>query len=181
MKKDLVAIAVVVFILVILLSGTKIQSVDDYYLTHIDEITDDSETIYISIDCKTVLDNWDKLDESLQNEKYIPAEGIVLEKSQYVLRPDDNAFDVLDRAIRHNEIQMEAVYSKGFGSNYVKGINHLYEFSCGELSGWMYKVNGEFPSYGASKYELQDGDYVEWVYSCDLGRDVGSEWGAQTA
>ena len=179
MKKDLVAIAVVIFILVVLFSGTKIQSVDDYYLTHIDEITEDSETVFISISCETILDNWDNLDERLKNEKYVPSDGVILAKNEYVLREGDNAFDVLDRAIRHNQIQMEAIYNKGFGSNYVQGINHLYEFSCGELSGWMYKVNGEFPNFGATKYELKDGDLVEWVYTCDLGRDVGSKWEVQ--
>ena len=37
----------------------------------------------------------------------------------------------------------------------------------------MYKVNGWFPNYGASRYQIQEGDIIEWVYTCDLGRDVG--------
>ena len=52
-------------------------------------------------------------------------------------------------------------------------IANLYEFDVGELSGWMYKVNGWFPNYGCSRYLLADGDNVEWVYTCDLGSDVG--------
>ena len=36
----------------------------------------------------------------------------------------------------------------------------------------MYSVNGDFPNYGCSKYELQPGDEVEFVYTCDLGEDV---------
>ena len=40
----------------------------------------------------------------------------------------------------------------------------------------MYKVNGWFPNYGCSRYSVQDGDVIEWVYTCDLGRDVGCEW-----
>ena len=72
---------------------------------------------------------------------------------------------------------MECVYSANYGSVYVQGINNLYEFSCGELSGWMYRVNGVFPNYGCSKYVLKDGDVVEWVYTCDLGRDVGGYMG----
>ena len=71
---------------------------------------------------------------------------------------------------------MECIYSQNYGSVYVQGINHLYEFSCGELSGWMYMVNGEFPNYGCSKYELKDGDEIVWCYTCDLGRDVGCYW-----
>ena len=38
------------------------------------------------------------------------------------------------------------------------------------------EVNGEFPQYGCSRYELHDKDVIEWGYTCDLGRDVGCEW-----
>ncbi len=40
----------------------------------------------------------------------------------------------------------------------------------------MYKVNGWFPNYGCSRYQVEDGDvicWVYWVYTCDLGADVG--------
>ena len=176
MKKDLFALAIVVFILIFVFSGTKIQTVDEYYLTHIDDITEDSETIYLTIRCDTILDNWDDLDPSLKYEKYVPEDGVILARTEYVLRKGDTVYDVLDRAIRHNQIQMECIYSQNYGSVYVQGINHLYEFSCGELSGWMYMVNGEFPNYGCSKYELKDGDEIIWCYTCDLGRDVGCYW-----
>jgi len=26
---------------------------------------------------------------------------------------------------------------------------------------------------------LKDGDKVEWVYTCDLGADVGGDWNSQ--
>ncbi len=177
MKKDIVAILIIVFIVVIIACGTKIQSVDDYYLTHIDDIKDDSETITISIRCDTILDNWDKLDDNLKYEKYVPQSGTILDEYVMVLRKDDTVYDVLNRAVRHHKIQMECVYSANYGSVYVQGINQLYEFSCGELSGWMYKVNGVFPNFGCSKYKLANGDVVEWVYTCDLGRDVGGYMG----
>ena len=35
------------------------------------------------------------------------------------------------------------------------------------------KVNGWYPNYGSSRYQLKDGDVVEWRYTCDLGNDVG--------
>jgi hypothetical protein len=37
----------------------------------------------------------------------------------------------------------------------------------------MYKVNGWFPNYGCSRYGLKDGDVICWVYTCDLGKDIG--------
>ena len=176
MKKDLFAITIVVFVLTFVFSGTKIQTVDEYYLTHIDDITEDSETIYLTIRCDTILDNWNDLDPALKYEKYVPSDGVILMRTEYVLRPGDTVYYVLDRAVRHNKIQLECIYSQNYGSVYVQGINHLYEFSCGELSGWMYMVNGEFPNYGCSKYELKDGDEIIWCYTYDLGRDVGCYW-----
>ena len=60
-----------------------------------------------------------------------------------------------------------------YNSAHIEGINNLYEFDCGELSGWMYKVNGWFPNYGCSYASAQRGRYDRGVYTCDLGVDVG--------
>lgn len=165
-------------IIAVLIHGTNIQSVDEYYLTHIDDITPQSETVFISIRCDTVLQNYDELDKVLQSDKYVPQDGVILPETEYVLRPGDTVFDILDRAVRYNKIQMEyqGADKNSYGSVYVQGINYLYEFSCGPLSGWMYQVNGEFPNYGCSKYKLKDGDRIAWVYTCDLGKDVGCIW-----
>ncbi|MFR4318181.1 MAG: DUF4430 domain-containing protein [Eubacterium sp.] len=55
---------------------------------------------------------------------------------------------------------------------YVEGINNIYEFSCGKLSGWMYEVNGEYPNVGCSDYKVKDKDVIEWHYTCNLGEDL---------
>lgn len=178
MKKDLLAVFSVILIIALVINGTNFQSVDEYYLTHIDDITEDSETVKISIRCDSVLKNYNKLEPALQSEEYVPSDGIILSETQYVLREGDTVFDILDRAVRYNKIQMEyqgADVSK-FGSVYIQGIHYLYEFSCGPLSGWMYRVNGKYPNYGCSKYKLHDGDLVEWVYTCDMGKDVDCLW-----
>jgi hypothetical protein len=60
-----------------------------------------------------------------------------------------------------------------YAGYYVEAINGFGEFDAGELSGWMYRVNGVFPGYSSSLHELKDGDSVEWVYTRDLGSDVG--------
>ena len=178
MKKDIIAIFAIILIIAVVISGTNIQSVDEYYLTHIDDITPDSKTVKISIRCDTILENYDDLDPALQSEEYVPTDGVILPETEYVLRPGDTVFDILNRAVRYNKIQMEyqGADENSFGSVYVKGIHWLYEFSCGPLSGWMYKVDGKFPNYGCSKYVLEDGQTIEWVYTCDLGHDVGCDW-----
>lgn len=39
-----------------------------------------------------------------------------------------------------------------------------------------YKVNGWYPNYGCSRYQLKAGDVVEWRYTCDLGHDIGGNY-----
>lgn len=176
MKKDLLVLGFVVLILVIAARGTKIQTVEEYYATHIDDITEDSKTVWMTIRCDTVLDNWEDLDFVLKDGKYIPEDGVILSRTRYVLRPGDSVFEILNRAVRHNKIHMEyqGADMNVYNSIYIQGINHLYEFSCGPLSGWVYKVNGESPDVGCSRCFPEDGDEIEWLYTCDLGRDVGA-------
>ena len=170
MKKDILAVFSIILIIAVLINGTNIQSTEEYYLTHIDDITEESETVIISIRCDTVLENYDDLDPSLRSDEFVPPDGVILPATEYVLRPGDTAFDILERAVRYNRIQMEyqGADKNSFGSVYVQGINYLYEFSCGPLSGWMYRVDGEFPNYGCSKYELSDGQIIEWIYTLSL-------------
>ncbi len=136
-----------------------------------------SVTIAIRVD--TLLKNWDLLDPSLQSEKYVPKNGIILKTTTYeLLSEKDTVWDVLQRATKEHKIQIEyqGANENIYNSVYVEGINNLYEFSAGSLSGWMYKVNGVYPNYGCSQYTLKDGDVIEWHYTVDLGRDLGHEW-----
>ena len=57
----------------------------------------------MSIRCDTVLENWDKLDPQLRDEKYVPSNGVILPETTYVLRPGDTAFDLLNRACRYHK------------------------------------------------------------------------------
>ncbi|WP_052344321.1 DUF4430 domain-containing protein [Bacillus ndiopicus] len=136
-------------------------------------------TVTIAIRVDTLLKHWDKLDPALQSEKYVPQNGIILKPTTYeLLSEKDTVWDVLQRATKEHKIQMEyqGANENIYNSVYVEGINHLYEFSAGELSGWMYKVNGVYPNYGCSQYVLKDGDIIEWNYTVDLGRDLGHYW-----
>lgn len=175
MKKDILAIFAGVIVVVILIMGTDFQSVEEYYRTHPDYILPNSEKVTVTIECKTILDNMEKLEDGL--EKYVPKDGIILKKTEFALKDNDTVFDVLVRATQYKKIHMEyqGADLNQYGSVYIEGINHLYEFSCGELSGWVYSVNNTFPSHGCSSYTLKDGDDIVWSYTCDLGRDIGAE------
>ncbi|MBR5409864.1 MAG: DUF4430 domain-containing protein [Clostridia bacterium] len=168
MKKDLLIALAVILALAVFLGGSEILSVDEYYLIHIDDVRADSETVTVSIDCTSILSHLDDLDPALRD--YLPENGMLLSPAVYVLREGDTAFDMLSRAVRHNRIQMDyqGADKTGFGAVYVVGVGYFYEFSCGPHSGWTYRVNGVYPTVGSSKYVLQNGDTLEWVYSCTL-------------
>lgn len=175
MKKNLIAFAAAVLLIAIVCMNVNIQTVDEYYLTHLEDISSDSKTVTFSVTCETILENYDSLNIALKAANTVPADGVVLPSTEYVLRNGDTVFDILNRALQYNQIHFD--YSGSAGSTsasvYVKGINNIYEYDCGDLSGWMYSVNGEFPQCACSDYVLSDGDVVEWKYSCDLGRDLG--------
>ncbi|MBM6774173.1 DUF4430 domain-containing protein [Olsenella profusa] len=47
---------------------------------------------------------------------------------------------------------------------YVQGIDGLASGDHGDMSGWMYSVNGESAEVGCSEYTLSSGDVVTWTY-----------------
>ncbi|WP_438498177.1 DUF4430 domain-containing protein [Paenibacillus sp. IHBB 3054] len=99
--------------------------------------------------------------------------GVILAPAAFDIEKGESALELLKRITRKNKIQMEYQGSKGFA--YVEGIDNLYEFDHGAESGWMYKVNGEFPGKGAGSYTVQPGDAIEWLYTLDLGKDLGAK------
>lgn len=128
-------------------------------------------TCTISIRCDAILDNMDKL--AAGKEAFVPSNGQILAESTVEFQEGDTVFDVLQSVCKETGIHMEYSNNPVYDSAYIEGINQLYEFDCGEQSGWMYNVNGWFPNYGCSKYTVSAGDDINWVYTCTLGKDVG--------
>ena len=140
-------------------------------LTACGEQDERNSTCTISISCATILDNMELLPE--EKAELIPADGWLLKETEVAFAAGENVFDVLQRVTRENKIHMEYSDTPMYNSAYIEGIGNLYEFDCGSGSGWQYSVNDWFPNYGCSGYVLEDGDVIHWVYTCDLGKDVG--------
>lgn len=135
------------------------------------EIGMEAYTCTVSIYCSTILANMDICDP--EKMEMVPDDGCILESTTVTFYRGESVFDVLRRVCKQLRIHMEYKNTPIYNSAYIQGIHNLYEFDVGELSGWMYKVNGWFPNYGCSRYQLQNGDEIDWVYTCDLGFDVG--------
>jgi hypothetical protein len=127
----------------------------------------------IEIRCDTILNNMDRLPAG--KDPYIPKDGVILAPTKIEIKEGENVFDILKRVTRSKGIQMEFRNDPLYSGAYIMGINHLYEFDGGELSGWMYKVNGWFPNYGCSRYIVKHRDVISWNYTCNLGKDVGDQ------
>lgn len=134
-------------------------------------ITDVERTCTLSVRCDTILNNMDWLDK--EKVELVPEDGVIFATKTVTFYEGESVFNVLQREMKKAKIHMEFANTPMYNSVYIEGINNLYEFDCGELSGWMYKVNNWFPNYGCSRYQLKEGDVIEWVYTCNLGVDVG--------
>ena len=133
-----------------------------------------SYTCTFSIECSTILNNLADLDPD--KRELVPSNGVILAPTKVTFYEGESVFDVLQRVCKEKCIHLESSWTPIYNSAYIEGIHNLYEFDCGELSGWMYRVDGWYPNYGCSRYQLKDGEKVEWRYTCDLGKDVGCDW-----
>lgn len=134
-------------------------------------VTEQELTCTLSVRCDAILQNMAWL--APEKAELVPADGIIFPEQTVTFYEGESVFNLLLREMKKNKIHLEYTNTPIYNSAYIEGINNLYEYDCGELSGWMYKVNGWFPNYGCSRYQLKQGDRVEWVYTCDLGVDVG--------
>ena len=155
-------ILTLIITLTVFFSGCTISSVEDYYNST--EAKGD-KAVSISINCQTAVD--------YPNSKR--DNGKILGGCQVYVDENATVFDVLKEACKINKIQMD--YEGSGNSVYVKGIDYLYEFDCGDLSGWQYSVNDKFYSVGCNSFIPQNGDTVRWIYTCDLGEDIGNHFG----
>jgi len=117
----------------------------------------------LSVRCDVVLSGITDIDEG--KKQLIPRDGIIFYSDNIEFFEDETVFNILLREMKKNKIHMDFVNSSVYNSVYVRGISNIYEKDFGDLSGWIYTVNGEIPSLGCSKYKLSPGDVVEWKYT----------------
>ena len=141
---------------------TDIRSADDYYSGESAVKENAVGTVTMTIRCDKVAG---------ENEN-IPEDGIILDVTEFQIEEGDSVYDILTEAAQSYGIQVD---NTGSGFVYIAGINYLYEFDFGDLSGWIYHVNGESPSVGCGDYILSDGDRIEWLYTLELGNDLLEE------
>ncbi len=172
--KKVIAAAAVLLSAAALVFALNFETVDNHYGAKGERSSNQSVTLYVN--CIELLDvDETSMSSALRSSGVIPSDGIIIPEGEYPLHEGDTAFDVLRSALNDKRIHFDYT-SISDKSAYVKGINNIYEYDCGDLSGWMYSVNGIFPTISSSEYVLEDGDRIVWMYTCDLGRDVGDTY-----
>lgn len=116
-----------------------------------------------------------------KKDKKMVVQSVVISKDEVPLPPTeieikdgDTVLDALIAADQKHTLHLD--FRGGQGSRaYVQGIDNVYEFDRGQGSGWMFRVNGVFPNRGAGVIPLKDGDRIEWLYTMNLGEDLGAD------
>lgn len=154
---NLAVIAALTVAAVLLVLFTDIKSADEHYNTQVTK-TDVIGTVTVTIRCDSIAD---------KGEPHIPSGGVILDVTEVDISEGDTVLDILSEVSAANKLHLETS-----GSEYVEGINNIYELDFGDLSGWVYYVNGERPSVSCGAYTLKDGDEIRWVYTLTLGDDT---------
>ena len=164
--KNFIFIGIIAGAAVIIVLVTDISSPEEYYSGN-KKVKDNAVgAVTMEIRCDTIAGR--------SESEHIPADGVILPPTAFDIEAGETVFDILTEAAQTYGIQVENKGSAGsaHGMIYISGINYIYEYDFGDLSGWVYHVNGITPSRSCGEYELSDGDRIEWLYTCEVGHDL---------
>lgn len=114
--------------------------------------------------------------------KYPKALGTIIKATKVPYKDGEKITHVTKRLLDHLGIRMsytgtlESGFYLGAICNFeLKGTPYdsFGEFDAGVGSGWMITLNKTFIEYGASEFEVKNGDVIKWQYTCQLGKDIG--------
>lgn len=144
---------------------SDVKAPEDYFKAQ--PVTAESTvTVTMSVSCATVAGEG--------KEEITPSDGVILPETEFTLPSGATVYDCLIAAVREEGLRIDDSSNTltDHSMAYIAGINGLYEFDYGDLSGWMYAVNGDFADRGCGEYALSDGDVITWEYTRSLGEDL---------
>ena len=109
----------------------------------------------VTVDCTRV---YSELDSEIMPKD---GEGYFLKDKEVSFAEGDSAVEVLTEALTSEKLTFD------ISDGYIKGIANVNTGDFGELSGWLYSVNGEMPNVGADEYIVSSGDSISFVYYSD--------------
>ena len=142
------------------------------------DISDDEIDGYVNI---SFTDNGKRV-KGESNVTYPKALGTIISSKRVPFTEGDTVADVtlrlldaMDYSYQHTGTTKSGFYLASIGDFTLKGISYdtFGEFDAGSGSGWMITLNKTFIEYGASDFEVKNGDTIKWQYTCQLGADIG--------
>ena len=124
-------------------------------------------TATLTVSCENLLGD-DRADDELRAA--VPDDGLLVPPTEVTVLEGDTAFTLLERVCAERGLALDV--QRGLSGVYVQGIGGVREFDCGALSGWLFRINGEIRSTDSGSVVLQDGDVLEFLYTCELGADI---------
>ena len=117
----------------------------------------------------------DKATVTLSIDKLTINKGYVLSTTKVEITKGETVWDMLKRELDQRRIDYQYSNNSQYNSVYVESIDGDGEFDHGSGSGWKCSVNGIYPDYGCSRYELSGGEVIKWRYTTNLGEDLGDD------
>ncbi len=128
----------------------------DSFGGYVTEKADPVGSVTLTISCAVLAGRTD-----LRTE--IPEGGLILDGAVMKIAAGDTVLTVLNDAAAKYGLLVDRGGSGA--SAYIRAVDNIGERDYGELSGWMYSVNGESASVGCGSYRLKDGDVIIWEYT----------------
>lgn len=116
----------------------------------------------VTVESTSVLNNMDKLKAG--HIAYVPNDGYIINSYCLSIKKGSSVYDAVKAACSANNVNLNAVNSS-FGK-YIAGFNYIDEKDCGNQSGWLYMVNGKYPSVSCDKYIVENKDKIVFEYTC---------------
>ena len=86
--------------------------------------------------------------------------GTLLSSRKVEFTEGNTILDILLKAAGKSNVD----YSGSASTAYVEGIDGIYEFDYGPMSGWIFKQNGAGIPKSAGAIKVKDGDRIECIY-----------------
>lgn len=149
----------------------------------------DGGTVYISFEDFGERAAWD----DPADLDYPQALGVIIPETAFRFSEGDTLADAVTAFLTSEGVSYKADGStKQYGYFYLKTIGNITlpdgtllpefgEYSSGSWSGWMVRVNNQFPDSSLSEYKAEDGDVIRFMNSCQGGPDVGSDYTVESA
>ena len=100
-------------------------------------------------------------------------------RTKITINNNTTVYDVIKQVL--GEANLEGSANNKYSTMYISGVKipgtdrYLSEFSNGNLSGWMYTLNGHHPNLGVAQQFLQNNDEIVFHYTDDYTKEEGSD------